>query len=162
MLLNVCYITEDETIIERALRQAKTLMNPQVLLFRYHIERAEDVLSVMRGKPPPETTIEERLIGPRDGEMIFDAAVNRAHVLRLAGDPRAPDMMLHAARKLDEYSGERTPLPVMVALHLKNVLAGIPKNTRNRKHRALREKAEAICRERIQRGFGLLRLLAHH
>ena len=160
MLLNTCYVTDDEDVIERAMKQAKALMNPQVLLNRYHVGRAEDVLNAMRGKPLPDKTIEERLVGRRYEQLNFGAAVNRAHVFRLHDDKRAPELMLQAQAKLEEYDDDRTPLPVMVALHLKNVLAGIPKTTRSRKLKTLREKAERLLRERIELGFGLLRILA--
>lgn len=159
MLLNVCFVTDDADVIERALRRARSMMNPQMVLQRYHVGRGEDVLNALRGRPIPEQTIEERLSGRRTAELGLSQAVNRAHLLRLTGDSRAADVMLHAQSRLEELQAEQTPLPVMLALHLKNVLSSIPKAARNRRHRALRDKAETLCRERIARGYGLLRML---
>lgn len=159
MLLNVCYVTDDEETIERALKQAKTLFNPQIVLHRYHVGRAEDVLNALRGKGLPKQSVEERVAGRKAESYTFASAANRAHLLRLVGDSRAPEFMLKTQERLEEYSSEQTPLPVMIAMHVKNVLAGIPPGTRSRKLKTLREKAERMCRERIEQGFGLLRLL---
>ncbi|MCB9932011.1 MAG: hypothetical protein H6841_01160 [Planctomycetes bacterium] len=159
MLMNTCFVTDDAELIQRALQHARSLMNPQLVLARFHVERAESVLDAMRGKPIPELTIEERVGGRQQGSLGFAAAVNRAHLLRLAKDRRAPAMMLHAQARLDEYPPDLTPLPVMIALHLRNVLHGIPGNPRNAAHRELRQKAERLCARRLEQGFGLLRLV---
>lgn len=159
MLLSACYVTDDAEIIQRALQRARELMSPQLLLNRYHVERAEDVLNAMHGKKVPALTIEERITGRRHEALPFSVAVNRAQVLRLAGDPRATPMILAAHEQLEKQPSGLTPLPAAVAVHLRNVLSGISPGTRNAAQRRVRERALAMCRRRIEMGFGLLRML---
>lgn len=156
MVLNASCVTDDEEIIERALRRAREVMNPQMPLNQYHVRRGEEVLMALRGKPVPEEPLANRIFGPPgDDADHFGLLVSRAHLLRLSGDNRAIRVMREAQARLAETPPDRIQLPVTVALHLKNVLSGVSPNTRSTKDAALRKSAEQLYRQRIAQGFAL-------
>lgn len=157
ILMTTTYITDDVEVVERALKRCREVMQPQMALNQWHVGRGELLVKALRGRALPP----EALAAPEGGlrAVSFTVNVNRALLLRVIDDSRATEAMLDSQQCLEDYGDQRTPLSSSVAIHLKNVLAGIPKTTRSRKLKQLREKAERLCRERIERGFGLLRLI---
>jgi hypothetical protein len=152
MVLNAAYCTDNAETIEAALNQARAVMQAQMPLNRNIVARGERVLKAMRGKLPP--TLEEA--AGRSIASEFAAATFNAQLLRLAGDKRAAAHIQQAQRCLDTFPAEQTPNPFQLGLHLRNAIAGIEPDTRDKPLRTLRERASEICRQRIRAGHGLL------
>jgi hypothetical protein len=154
MLLNAAYCTDDAELVEQALHGAREVMQAQMPLNRFIVARAERVLKTMRGAKIPHGALEA--FTGRGPTSEFTAAVPRAQLLRLARDRRAPAEMLHAQACLDQYPADRTPNPFHVGLHIRNVLASVPTDTRDARLHALRVRVTEIAAARVVVGHGLL------
>ncbi|MCB9895839.1 MAG: helix-turn-helix transcriptional regulator [Planctomycetes bacterium] len=157
-VLTVATLTEDIEVVALALKQARSLMNPQMPLNRRHIDRAELVLKALRGKPIGASEFLDPEFG-RDPCLNFSVCVTSALLLRLTGDRRASARIQQCQEFLEAFPPARIANPSTIAQHLRNVLSGIPRDTRSPRLAEIRRKAQVLRKQRIARGFGLLRTI---
>jgi transcriptional regulator with XRE-family HTH domain len=151
MILTASYLTEDPEIIEHALNRCREVMKPEMPLNQWHVRRGETMLKAARGKTVEDSRLHEKNLR---------ALTDRTFVQRLTRDRRALTTMLEAQARLDALGQDESPGLLALALHIANVLRGVPPGTRNRKLGALRQRAESMRLEYAERGYGLMAWLA--
>lgn len=163
-IMNIAGWTEDPKLLEAALDAARAVMNTQMPLNVHQVQVGEQLLALLNGRRPPAATINRWYTGAKsraDAWHSFTYTALDAQLLRLAGDARARELYHTAERQWSLRPPERTVLPIATARHIRNVLAGIDPESRNKRDLALRRAVAERCRALIASGFGMYRQLEH-